>query len=222
MQFRKSPPIQVSGSTTNMSGVKWNKMHEEGRAGVESVIWDIYNQHGKKPVFTSGLRDKDHPLYNKNSQHAYGLGFDLRSHSLGAKQSMISNDLSNAFNGNGWFMQEELKGQINSNGSKATAGHFHVHMAAKGFHGEVNKPTGFIAGEAGRERVDITPLHTPESRLASFNNLQSQNLDAQRMGGGGGGGTTIVAPQTTKVSQSSTTAVISAPTAKDSFWNNQV
>ena len=223
VQQKKYPKIPDDGNTTDMGGVKWKSMHRRGREGVEGMLWDIYSRHGKKPKFTSGLRNEDHPLYNKGSVHSKGTAFDLSVKELGNKRPLISADLSRVFNNRkNWFMQEELKGQINSNGSKATADHFHVHMAAKGFHGEVNKPTGFIAGEAGRERVDITPLHTPEKKLASFNNLQSQNLDAQRMGGGGGGGTTIVAPQTTKVSQSSTTAVISAPTAKDSFWNNQV
>jgi hypothetical protein len=223
VQKRNYPQIPDDGGTTNMKGVKWNSMHRNGRKGVEGMIWDIYNRHGKKPKFTSGLRGVDHELYNEGSKHSNGTAFDLSVKELGNKRPLISADLSRVFNNRkNWFMQEELKGQINSNGSEATADHFHVHMAAKGFHGEVNKPTGFIAGEAGRERVDITPLHTPEKRLASFNNLQSQNLDAQRMGGGGGGGTTIVAPQTTKVSQSSTTAVMSAPTAKDSFWNNQI
>ena len=60
-------------------------------------------------------------------------------------------------------------------------------------------------------------MNGPTAKMASFNNLQNQNLDAQRMGGSGGG-TTIVAPQTTKVSQSSTTAVMSKPNAQDAIW----
>lgn len=32
-----------------------------------------------------------------------------------------------------------------------------INFAAHGFHGEVRRPTMFVAGEAGRERVDITP-----------------------------------------------------------------
>lgn len=31
--------------------------------------------------------------------------------------------------------------------------------AKKGYHGYVNKPTYFLAGEAGKERVDITPIN---------------------------------------------------------------
>ncbi len=211
------PRIPDDGGTTNMDGVRWNKMHTSGRSGVEAAIWEIYNNHGKKPVFVSGLRDKNHALYNPKSQHAYGLGFDLRSRSLGSSKDAISNDLHRVFNQKGWFMQEEIAGQANTTGTKATGDHFHIHKAAKGFHGVVESATGFIAGEAGSERVDITPLNGPNAKLATFNNLQNQNLDAQRMGGSGGG-TTIVAPQTTKVSQSSTTAVMSNPTAKDTFW----
>ena len=211
------PRINDDGGTTNMNGVRWNKMHTSGRSGVEAAIWEIYNNHGKKPVFVSGLRDKKHSLYNPKSQHAYGLGFDLRSRSLGSSKDAISNDLHRVFNQKGWFMQEEIAGQANTTGTKATGDHFHIHKAAKGFHGVVESATGFIAGEAGSERVDITPLNGPNAKLAAFNNLQNQNLDAQRMGGSGGG-TTVIAPQTTKVSQSSTTAVMSNPTAKDTFW----
>src|SRR6266498_2804451 len=42
------------------------------------------------------------------------------------------------------------------------------HVAQHGFHGWVHGPTTFLAGEAGSERVDITPIR-------------------QRRGGGGGG-----------------------------------
>jgi hypothetical protein len=31
-------------------------------------------------------------------------------------------------------------------------------IAKKGFHGIINHPTNFLTGEAGRERVNITPL----------------------------------------------------------------
>lgn len=37
--------------------------------------------------------------------------------------------------------------------------HHRMHKAAKGFHGYVEEPTYFEAGEHGRERVDITPEH---------------------------------------------------------------
>lgn len=38
------------------------------------------------------------------------------------------------------------------------AHHYDEYSAAKGFHGIVRKPTHFLAGEAGPERVNITPL----------------------------------------------------------------
>lgn len=220
MNFKSSPHIPDDGGTTNMTGVKWNKMHTAGKSGIESAIWEVYNKHGKKPVFTSGLRDKDHPLYNPKSQHAFGLGFDLRSNGLGAKKSLISSDLSNVFNREGWFMQEEVAGQSNTTGTSASGSHFHIHKAAKGFHGVVESATGFIAGEAGKERVDITPLNGPNAKLASFNNLQNQNLDAQRMGSGGG--TTVIAPTTNNNSSQATTAMLSNPSAKDTSWNSLV
>lgn len=37
--------------------------------------------------------------------------------------------------------------------------HHKMYKAAKGFHGYVEEPTYFEAGEHGRERVDITPEH---------------------------------------------------------------
>lgn len=40
----------------------------------------------------------------------------------------------------------------------------HVHLAAKGFAGAVDTPTMFIAGEAGREQVNITPVKTDSSK----------------------------------------------------------
>ena len=176
----KNTPIPNDGGTTNMDGVNWDKMG--GRDAVESEIWNIYNKHGKKPTFVSGLRDKNHALYNPNSQHAYGLGFDLRSKGLGSAKSAISSDLSNTFNRKGWFMQEEMAGQANSTGTRATGEHFHVHKAAKGFHGWVNEATGFIAGEAGKERIDITPMSAsqPQDRMHGLNELQNQNLDAKQ------------------------------------------
>ena len=124
------------------------------------------------------------------------------------------------FNREGWFMQEEVAGQSNTTGTSASGSHFHIHKAAKGFHGVVESATGFIAGEAGKERVDITPLNGPNAKLASFNNLQNQNLDAQRMGSGGG--TTVIAPTTNNNSSQATTAMLSNPSAKDTSWNSLV
>lgn len=44
-------------------------------------------------------------------------------------------------------------------------GHYdHVHVAARGMHKTVSQPTMIMAGEAGRERVDITPVKTDSSR----------------------------------------------------------
>lgn len=52
----------------------------------------------------------------------------------------------------------------------AASDHFdHVHMARLGFHGEVSVPTLFLAGEAGRERVDITPQGKAGMPAATFN-----------------------------------------------------
>ena len=41
--------------------------------------------------------------------------------------------------------------------------------AARGFHGMVTRPTLFLAGEAGRERVDITPGGGGAASNVTFN-----------------------------------------------------
>ena len=85
--------IPDDGGTTDMGGVKWNQLHSSGRKGVEAALWNIYGKHGKKPTFVSGLRDKNHKLYNPASQHAYGLAFDLRSKGL----EFLSGESANFF-----------------------------------------------------------------------------------------------------------------------------
>jgi hypothetical protein len=167
-------PIGDDGGTTNMSGVNWNKLHEDGRRGVESVIWSVYDKYGKTPTFTSGLREKGHAQHNPASQHAYGLALDLRSKDLGSDLPKIRDELSAGFKNAGWFFQHEVKGQMNSTGTAASADHFHMHKAAKGFHGYVDKMTGFIAGEAGRERVDITPMNSPDKNMNNLNTLHRE------------------------------------------------
>jgi len=203
--------IPDDGGTTDMGGVKWNKMSPEGRKGVESAIWSIYNKHGKKPTFVSGLRDKNHELYNPNSSHAHGMGFDLRSRGLGDKKGAIAADLSTTFNQAGWFMQEEEAGQSNSTGTRATGDHFHIHKAAKGFHGWVNEATGFIAGEAGRERVDITPITNPQSRTDAMNNLHRENAEGKITSNAA---PVIVSSPTTTTVSNNTQPLVMSPTAK--------
>ena len=167
-------PIGDDGGTTNMSGVNWNKLHGNGRKGVESAIWSVYDKYGKTPTFTSGLREKGHAQHNPKSQHAYGLALDLRSKDLGSDLPAIRDELSAGFKNAGWFFQHEVKGQMNSTGTAASADHFHMHKAAKGFHGYVDKMTGFIAGEAGRERVDITPMNSPDKNMNNLNTLHRE------------------------------------------------
>ena len=207
----ESGTIPDDGGTTDMSGVKWNKMSPEGRKGVESVIWSIYNKHGKKPMFVSGLRGKGHPLYNPNSKHAYGMGFDLRSKELGDKKGAIAADLASTFGQKGWFMQEEVSGQSNSTGTRATGDHFHIHKAAKGFHGWVNEATGFIAGEAGRERVDITPITNPQSRTNAMNDLHRENAEGKMTSNAA---PVIVSSPTTTTVSNNTQPLVMSPTAK--------
>jgi hypothetical protein len=198
--FKKEPtshkPIKDDGGTTNMSGVKWNDLHDSGRKGVESAIWSIYDAYGKTPTFVSGLRDKKHRLYNPKSQHAVGKAFDLRSKDLGNDRESISSDLNSFFKNVGWFFQEEIAGQANKTGTKATGDHFHMHKAAQGWHGEVNEATGFIAGERGRERVDIWPKGSFKPGVDPANMTNIMRGMGGAMGGFGDGGlgaiTTIV------------------------------
>ena len=207
----ESGSIPDDGGSTNMGGVKWNKMSPEGRKGVESAIWSIYNKHGKKPTFVSGLRDKKHELYNPNSAHAYGMGFDLRSKDLGDKKGAIAAELASTFNQKGWFMQEEVAGQANSTGTRATGDHFHIHKAAKGFHGWVNEATGFIAGEAGRERVDITPITNPQNRTNAMNDLHRENAEGKMTSNAA---PVIVSSPTTTTVSNNTQPLVMSPTAK--------
>ena len=166
--------IKDDGGTTNMGGVEWNKIHDDGRKGVEAAIWSVYGKYGKTPTFVSGLRDKDHRLYNPSSQHAYGMAFDLRSKDLGNSLEPIKNELAAGFANAGLFFQHEVAGQKNTTGTKATGDHFHIHKAAKGWHGYVDQLTGFIAGEAGRERVDIEPASSPTGKMNNLNRLQTE------------------------------------------------
>ena len=207
--------IDSNVSDKGMLGTHWDQLG--GYPKIERAILKVWNEHGidKAPTFTSGLRtvdgNKDAGTGGvKKSQHLKGTAFDLRNRMIPIPQrDAVASALQGAL---GSGMKVIRHKELDS-----TYPHFHIQMAAQGYHGFVSKPTGFIAGEAGTERVDITPLNGPTAKMASFNNLQNQNLDAQRMGGSGGG-TTVIAPQTTKVSQSSTTAVMSNPTAKDTFW----
>jgi hypothetical protein len=139
------------------------------------------------------------------------MGFDLRSRGLGDKKGAIAADLSTTFNQAGWFMQEEEAGQSNSTGTRATGDHFHIHKAAKGFHGWVNEATGFIAGEAGRERVDITPITNPQSRTDAMNNLHRENAEGKITSNAA---PVIVSSPTTTTVSNNTQPLVMSPTAK--------
>lgn len=43
--------------------------------------------------------------------------------------------------------------------------------AKKGFHGYVNKPTKFLVGEKGRERVDIYPIRRRQKRMGMIDDF---------------------------------------------------
>ena len=66
--FLTNRPIGDDGGTTKMSTVEWNKLSSLGRKGIENAIWGVYDTAGAKvpPLFTSGLRDKNHPDYQKS------------------------------------------------------------------------------------------------------------------------------------------------------------
>lgn len=204
----KHKPISDDGGTTNMKGVEWNKLSSDGRKGVEGAIWSIYSKYGKTPTFVSGLRDENHKLYNPNSQHAYGMAFDLRSKNLGVALDPIRSDLSQMFGKNGWFFQHEVAGQANSTGTKATGDHFHIHKksiaAATGWHGYVNDETWFKTGEAGSERVDITPMNSPASKMNNMNRLQSELATSA----GGSSPVTVINQNTSNSSNNQTAALI--------------
>jgi hypothetical protein len=175
----------VKVSQANMSGVSWNKLG--GRDTIENAILTTWNRAGVSaaPTFTSGFRDKDHPLSKTNpqSQHIQRTAFDLRSSDLGSHASTVWADISSKFAGMGLRGQWE-KGSVNKD--KRTGEHFHFQLAAKGFEGVVGKdgPRGFIAGEAGPEFVKIQPLH-PNQQGATLTAGQQQT--ASLSGGSAGG-----------------------------------
>lgn len=43
--------------------------------------------------------------------------------------------------------------------------------AKYGFHGYVNKPTHFLVGEAGKERVDIYPIRRRQKRMGMIDDF---------------------------------------------------
>jgi len=184
----------VKVSQANMSGVSWNKLG--GRDTIEDAILTTWNRAGVSaaPTFTSGFRDKDHPLSKSNpqSQHIQRTAFDLRSSDLGSHASTVWADISSKFAGMGLWGQWE-KGSVNE--GKRTGEHFHFQLAAKGFEGVVGKdgPRGFIAGEAGPEFVKIQPLH-PNQQGATLTAGQQQtaNLSGGSAGGNVGINTTTV------------------------------
>ena len=212
--------IASSVSDTGMKGTDWTALG--GRNNIDNAILSVWNKFKlpKAPTFTSGLRSIDTNKKAgvggvKNSQHLSGTAFDLRNKDIPVGQrDSIASALQGALGGG-------LKVLRHKELDSTSFPHFHMQLAAEGYSGIVNSPKMFMVGENGEELVNVTPLRSPSDRTVALNSLQNQNLDGQRMGGGGGG-TTVIAPQSTKVSQSSTTAVMSAPTAKDSFWNNQV
>jgi hypothetical protein len=57
-----------------------------------------------------------------------------------------------------YVIHESDKGGIIKHHEKKWCGSCEEHHAANGFHGIVYGPTHFLAGEAGRERVNISPL----------------------------------------------------------------
>jgi len=89
--------------------------------------------------------------------------------------------------------------------------------AKEGFHGVVKKEIWFRTGEAGAERVDITPMRDPASNTSAMNALQTEN--AQGKMGGGNAPTVVSAPQSTTVNNQSSTALLMPPTARNSSWD---
>jgi hypothetical protein len=188
-------PIGDDGGTTKMSGVEWNQLSSKGRMGIENAIWGIYDEAGAKvpPVFTSGLRDKNHPNYKIGSKHSEGFAFDLRSKDLGGAFGAVKAGLEKTFSPkSGWFMQFEKAGDYNP-GTKSTASadHFHMQAAARGYHDWVTRPTWFLAGEAGPERVDIMPLKDPINQTQAMRNMGA-DISGGGMVGQMGGITTVV------------------------------
>ena len=189
----------------NMSGVKWGKLG--GRKFIEGSILNTWNDlnipKNLKPTFTSGLRD-----WPAGSKHTIGQAFDLRSKDLGRWGPSIWASLygteknPGAFRRAGFWGQWE-KGTVNEKGR--TGEHFHFQKAAKGFHGTVTKATGFIAGEAGPERVDIAPLVHPDTRMNAMNALNAENQTARS--GQSGSSPVVITTDVQNVSNSGGTAV---------------
>ena len=188
-------PIGHDGGTTEMDGVEWNQLSYFGRKGIENAIWSIYDEAGAKvkPVFTSGLRDENHPNYKIGSKHSEGLAFDLRSKDLGGAFGAVKAGLEKTFSKDkGWFMQFEKAGDYNARTkSTASADHFHMQAAARGYHDWVTRPTWFLAGEAGPERVDILPLKDPINQTQAMRNMGA-DISGGGMVGQMGGITTVV------------------------------
>ena len=169
---------EVKESQANMGGVSWNKFG--GRDTVEGIILSTWNdvQQAENiklpaPTFTSGYRAPDHPLSKTNprSQHIHKTAFDLRSRDLPKPfDTKIFSALKTGFGGGVWGQYE--KGKVNKD--KRMGEHFHFQLAASGFSGTVDKATGFIAGEAGPERVEIIPLNDPSKKMAGMQKLTDE------------------------------------------------
>ena len=169
---------KVKEHQADMGGVAWNKLG--GRDTIEGIVLSTWNKAGLKqpPTFTSGFRSKNHKLSKKNpdSQHIQKTAFDLRSNDLGSKAPEVFSNLMSVLGPMGIWGQHETAGV---NAENRSGEHFHFQLAAKGFSGVVDKATGFIAGEAGPERVDIVPLNDPSARMSGMNAAHKERTASQ-------------------------------------------
>jgi methyl-accepting chemotaxis protein len=67
-----------------------------------------------------------------------------------------------------------------------------VKFLATGIHGVVNKPTLFMAGEAGSERIDVSPVGGKGAGLTYDKQVDIRPIGAFRKGGNGSGGGDII------------------------------
>ena len=109
-------------------------------------------------------------------------------------------------------MQFEKAGDYNPRTkSTASADHFHMQAAARGYHDWVTRPTWFLAGEAGPERVDILPLKDPMNQTQAMRNMGADVSSAIDNRYGGQGGITTVVDSSVNTNNATVLAVGNGP-----------
>jgi uncharacterized protein YcbK (DUF882 family) len=231
---QKMPPSWEKRSKARVDGLLDSGM----KTKVASLVGGMWTKHGVDVGVTSATRGEaeQNALEQKGrskakfgqSLHNYGAAVDLHFNTHGPegiydgpwdKLSSMGKGLGMRWGGDWKKFQDKPHFQIDTNWQGAQNKGMAL-AAAKGFHGVVKGPTVFLTGEDGPEQVSITPMRDPAAKMSAMNTMQSEN--AQGKMGGGNAPTVVSAPQSTTVNNQSSTALVMPPTAKDSFWNNQV